>query len=111
MPATPSLQTTTELWTSFASVLRSYCAAHGLNSAHQAVVEVSANTITIRVANHWTRINQSYGCGTVITDGGDAASFAMNEDGTIKMGSNPPEDMDHTAERMARQILALAGAA
>jgi hypothetical protein len=94
-----------ELWTSFASVLRSYCAAHGLNSTQQAVVEVSANSITIRVADHWTRINQTYGCGTVITDGGEAASFSLNEDGTVKIGTNPAEDMDHAAERIAREIL------
>ena len=30
----------TELWTSWASLLRSYSAAHGLNSRHHAVVEV-----------------------------------------------------------------------
>jgi hypothetical protein len=105
MPVPLSEQTLTELWTSFASVLRSYCAAHGLNSKNQAVVEVSANSITIRVAEHWTRINQTYGCGTVIFDQGEAMSFALNEDGTIKIGTNPPEDMDHAAERIAREIL------
>jgi hypothetical protein len=100
-------QTLTELWTSFASVLRSYCAAHGLNSTNQAVVEVSADSITIRVAEHWTRINQTYGCGTVIFDQGEAQSFALNEDGTVKIGTHPPEDMDHAAERIAREILSV----
>jgi hypothetical protein len=100
-----SAQTTMELWTSFASVLRSYCAAHGLNSTHQAVLEVSANSITIRVADHWVRIDQHYGCGTVTADHGDAMSFAINEDGTVKIGMNAPEDMDHAAERIAREIL------
>jgi hypothetical protein len=105
------LQTATELWTSFASVLRSYCAAHGLNAAQQAVVEVSERSITIRVGARWTRIDQTFGCGTVTGDRGTAQSFAINEDGTIKMGANDCEDMDHAAERIAREIVASGGAA
>jgi hypothetical protein len=103
------LQTATELWTSFASVLRSYCAAHGLNHPHQAIVEVSERSITIRVADRWTRIDQTFGCGTVTGDRGIAQSFAINEDGTIKMGAHDREDMDHAAERIAREIV-LSGA-
>lgn len=105
------LQTATELWTSFASVLRSYCAAHGLNAAQQAVVEVSDRSITIRVGTRWTRIDQTFGCGTVTGDRGAAQSFAINEDGTIKMGTHDREDMDLAAERIAREIVASGGAA
>ena len=48
----------TELWTSWASLLRSYAAAHGLNSRHHAVVEVGADEITLRVASRWLPIQR-----------------------------------------------------
>ena len=46
----------TELWTSFASLIRSYGAAQGLNSRHQAIVEVGSDIITLRVGTRWLRI-------------------------------------------------------
>ncbi len=38
-----------ELWTSFVSVLRSYLAAHTLNGREQAVLEVSAESLLVRI--------------------------------------------------------------
>ena len=45
----------TELWTSWASLLRSYAAAHGLNATQHAVVEVSAEEVDryVKSINHY----------------------------------------------------------
>ncbi len=91
----------TELWTSWASLLRSYAAAHGMNSKHHAVVEVSADEITLRVSDRWLRFTA-----TVILHS-DAApeAFTLTEDGNVRIGNGSPEEMDFAAERLAREML------
>jgi hypothetical protein len=96
---TPQLHT--ELWTSWASLLRSYAAAHGLNSTHHAVVEVSANEITLRVNDRWlrfipTEIQQSNAIPT---------PFTLNENGTVTINHQSEQEMDMAAEQFARAIL------
>ncbi len=91
----------TELWTSWASLLRSYAAAHGLNSKHHAVVEVSADEITLRVNDRWLRFTA-----TEMQHSGEApASFALTEDGNVRMAGAAAEEMDLAAERLARGML------
>jgi hypothetical protein len=106
----PATVVLTELWTSFASVLRSYSAAHGLNSTHQAVVEVSADAITIRVASRWLRIEHVNGKGTMLGSDGSVEHFELQEDGTLRFPDGDVSDMDHAAERIARELLAKAAA-
>ena len=70
-----------ELWTSFASLLRSYAAAHGLNSRHQAVVEVGADQITASRRHslaplHAQALDDS-------EDNNRTVPFHLNEDGTV----------------------------
>jgi hypothetical protein len=95
----PSLHT--ELWTSWASLLRSYAAAHGLNAPQHAVIEVSADQITLRVGPRWLRFTVEQ------VDQSDQPSrpFRLNEDGTVTAADNPEEDMDIAAERFAREML------
>jgi hypothetical protein len=90
----------TELWTSWASQLRSYAAAHGLNSTHHAVVEVGADLITLRVNTLWLRFTPT----EMTTDSGRREPFALHEDGTITIGRTTDE-MDMTAERLTREIM------
>jgi hypothetical protein len=90
-----------ELWTSWASLLRSYAAAHGLNSVHQAVVEVSAGEITLRVSGRWLRFTPA----TMQQSGQAAVAFALTEDGSVRIGSGQPEEMDFAAEHLARAML------
>ena len=90
-----------ELWTSWASLLRSYAAAHGLNAPQHAVVEVSAHEITLRVGPRWLRftvtaVEESYG---------PTRTFQLNENGTVTLGSDPEEEMDIAAERFAREMM------
>jgi hypothetical protein len=89
-----------ELWTSWASLLRSYAAAHGMNSTHHAVVEVGAEEITLRVASRWLRFTHEM---TEMSDGG-RSTFEMQEDGTVKL-NGVAEEMDLAAERLAREMM------
>ena len=89
-----------ELWTSWASLLRSYAAAHGMNSTHHAVVEVGADEITLRVASRWLRFTHEM---MEMSDGG-RSTFEMQEDGTIKL-NGIAEEMDLAAERLAREMM------
>ena len=94
----PSLRT--ELWTSWASLLRSYAAAHGLNSRHHAVVEVGADEITLRVGSRWLRFTHK-----MLEDSeGRRSGFNMQEDGTVKL-NGIAEEMDLAAERLAREMM------
>ena len=90
----------TELWTSWASLLRSYAAAHGLNSRHHAVVEVGADEITLRVGSRWLRFTHEM---MELSDGG-RSTFNMQEDGTVKL-NGIAEEMDLAAERLAREMM------
>jgi hypothetical protein len=91
----------TELWTSWASLLRSYAAAHGLNSTQHAVVEVSADEITLRVGPHWLRFTPT----ELFSSDAPPQTFALHENGTVSISNAPEEEMDIPAERLAREIL------
>jgi head-tail adaptor len=91
----------TELWTSWASLLRSYAAAHGLNSTQHAVVEVSAEEITLRVGSRWLRFTPN----EVTASNHPPVCFRLNEDGTATIGNQPQQEMDIAAEQFAREIL------
>jgi hypothetical protein len=90
----------TELWTSWASLLRSYAAAHGLNSRHHAVVEVGADEITLRVGSRWLRFSHD----TLEDSEGRSSTFNLKEDGTVKL-NGIAEEMDLAAERLAREMM------
>jgi DNA-binding transcriptional regulator PaaX len=90
----------TELWTSWASLLRSYAAAHGLNSRHHAVIEVGADEITLRVASRWLRFTHDL----VEDSEGNRSSFSLEEDGTVKLNGHTQE-MDLAAEQLAREMM------
>lgn len=91
----------TELWTSWAALLRSYAAAHGLNSIQHAVVEVSSEEITLRVGSRWLRFTPTE------LQGSDAAPvpFALTEAGNVRIADGPEEEMDFAAERLAREMM------
>jgi hypothetical protein len=91
----------TELWTSWASLLRSYAAAHGLNSTQHAVVEVSADEITLRVGSRWLRFTQHQ----MQPSDAPAVPFALNENGTVTIKNDAEQEMDIAAEQFARELL------
>jgi hypothetical protein len=89
-----------ELWSSFASQIRAYGAAHGLNSEHQAIVEVGSDVILLRVGTRWLRFTPNAMTG----DDNRTEVFHLNEDGTVTVGA-VTEDMDFTAERLTRELM------
>jgi len=89
-----------ELWTSWASLLRSYAAVHGLNSRHHAVVEVGSDEITLRVASRWLRFTHDL----VEDSEGNRSTFSLEEDGTVKL-NGLPQQMDLAAESLAREMM------
>jgi hypothetical protein len=90
----------TELWISWASLLRSYAAAHGLNSNQFAVIEFGADEIVVRFGGKWIRFTQD---GLEKSEGGKAA-FALQEDGTVMLNGTIDE-MDMAAERVTRELM------
>ena len=89
-----------ELWTSFASLIRSYGAAHGLNSRHQAIVEVGGDLILLRVGTRWLRFTHS----EMTEDNNRTVPFHLNEDGTVTL-DGVTEEMDLAAERLTRELM------
>ncbi|HEX3571637.1 MAG TPA: transcriptional regulator [Acidobacteriaceae bacterium] len=89
-----------ELWISWGSLLRSYAAAHGLNSRHFAVIEFGEDVIVVRAGAKWVRFTQD---GMERSDGG-SAGFALNEDGTVTLDGTIDE-MDFAAERVTRELM------
>jgi len=91
----------TELWTSWASLLRSYAAVHGLNASEHAIVEVSADEITLRVGIHWLRFTAT----AMQHDDETPIPFSLTEDGGVTIARAAREEMDFAAERLAREML------
>ncbi len=89
-----------ELWTSFASLLSSYGAAHGMNGPHQAIVEVGNDLILVRAGSRWIRFTRA----EILKDDGSGDSFRLNEDGTVAIGERT-EEMDFAAERLMRELM------
>ena len=99
MPGSADLQR--ELWTSWASMLRVYAAAHGLTSEHHAVVEVGSEEIVLRVDQRWV----TFTFDSMVTSDGDAVDFVLEEDGQVRIG-DLAEEMDMAAEGVARKMMA-----
>ncbi len=92
----------TELWTSWASLLRSYTGAHGLNSRHHAVVEVGPSEILLRVDTRWLRFTPTTLISSQHPDRPEP--FNLEEDGTVTLDGHR-EEMDLLAERLAREMM------
>ena len=89
-----------ELWISWASLLRSYAAAHGLNSNQFAVIEFGEDEIVVRVDAKWVRFTH----GEMEMSDGRRSVFALNEDGTVSLDGKM-EEMDFAAERVTRELM------
>jgi hypothetical protein len=72
-----------------------------MNSVHHAVVEVSADEITLRVNDRWLRFTAS----TMQSSDGDTEDFTLTEGGNVRIKNGHPEEMDMAAERLTRKML------
>ncbi len=91
----------TELWISWASLLRSYAAAHGLNSHQFAVIEFGEDEIVVRAGSKWVRFTHARAWNQAKAR---VRSFALNEDGTVTLDGKI-EEMDIAAERITRELM------
>jgi len=89
-----------ELWVSWGSLLRSYAAAHGLNSNQFAVIEFGEDVIVVRAGSKWVRFTQN----GMERSEGRPESFALHEDGTVELDGRIDE-MDFAAERVTRELM------
>jgi hypothetical protein len=93
-----------ELWTSLASLLRSYTAAHGLHLKREAAVELTEKTITVRHGEKWLRLIRNHAILTWKRENGSMGTLELTESGTLR-SSTHEEAMDLAAEQWAREIM------
>jgi hypothetical protein len=91
-----------ELWTSWASLLRSYAAVHSLGRDLHAVVEVSDTTVLVRYGMHWMEFTST----EYRTSEGEKKPFKLTENGRAVIDDHEDE-MDLFAERLASAIITL----
>ncbi|GAA3764162.1 transcriptional regulator [Terriglobus aquaticus] len=91
-----------ELWSSWAGVLRSYAAVHSLGRDQHAVVEVSEAEILLRYGSRWMRFTHDH----ITSSQGAEHTFALTENGRARI-DNTEDEMDLSAERLAREIITL----
>ena len=84
-------------------MLRVYAAAHSLSTPHNAVVEIGAEEILLRLDTHWLCFTHT----TQTTSAGSTQPFALNKDGTVTLGPLTDE-MDMAAEQVTRTFLRFA---
>ena len=89
-----------ELWTSWASLVRSYAAVHALGKDQHAVVEVSAESILLRHGQNTAQFTWT----EYIAPDGTALPFALTVNGRARVGDEEDE-MDLIAERLASAII------
>ena len=93
-----------ELWTSLASLLRSYTAAHGLHTKREAAVELTEDKITVIHNEKWLRLIRSNSSVTWTRENGRMGTLELTEAGTLR-GDNGEEAMDLAAEQWARDLM------
>ena len=93
-----------ELWTSLASLLRSYTALHGLHTNHEATVEQTEDKITVIHNEKWLRLTRNHAILTWMRENGSGGTLELTESGTLR-GDNGDEAMDLAAEQWARDLM------
>jgi len=101
----PSDQLYVELWVSFASLLRSYTAAHGLNGRRQATVELGKEQILVRHGDDWLDLHRDGATVTWIREDGRTGTLEFTDHGRLHEAGANEEEMDMAAERFARELM------
>jgi hypothetical protein len=97
-----------ELWVSFASLLRSYTAAHGLNRNRQATVELGEERITVRYGDRWLDLQRSVAQVRWRLEDGRNGVLELTETGRLRTSGGPSGEeveMDLAAEQWARELM------
>jgi hypothetical protein len=93
-----------ELWASLASLLRSYCAAHGVHSNRHATVETGEEAITVRHAEKWLALVRDGAKVTWTRENGTSGVLELTEHGRLRSPQGE-EEMDLAAEAWARELM------
>ncbi|MGO9324188.1 MAG: transcriptional regulator [Terracidiphilus sp.] len=100
----PDPQLFAELWTSLASLLRSYTAAHGLHLKREADVSLTEEKITVSHGEKWLRLVRSHAILTWTRENGNIGTMELTESGNLRSDTHE-EAMDLAAEQWAREIM------
>jgi hypothetical protein len=93
-----------ELWTSLASLLRSYSAAHGLNGNRHASVEHDEGMILARQGEKWLELERNGASVTWRREDGSRGKLELTETGRLRSHSGE-EEMDLAAEAWSRELM------
>jgi hypothetical protein len=93
-----------ELWTSLASLLRSYTAVHGLHSSQSATVDSTNEKITARYGKKWLILTRNHAIVTWTRENGSMGTLELSNSGNLR-ASKGEEAMDLAAERWARELM------
>jgi cell division inhibitor SulA len=93
-----------ELWTSLASLLRSYTAVHGLHAKREATVEQTEDKITVIHNEKWLRLTRNHAILTWMRENGTMGTLELTKSGTLR-GDNSEEAMDLAAEQWALDLM------
>jgi len=103
--AGPDARLFTELWTSLASLLRSYTAAHGLNGNRQATVELGEATITVRYGEKWLALERTGATVAWKRENGKSGVMELTRNGRLAGAGASEQEMDMAAEWWARELM------
>jgi hypothetical protein len=93
-----------ELWVSFASLLRSYTAAHGLNSNRQTTIEFGGQRILTRHGERRLDFERNGATVTWTREDGSGGMLELTEAGRLR-GPAGEQEMDLAAEAWARELM------
>jgi hypothetical protein len=97
-----------ELWTSLASLLRSYTALYGLNGKAEATVEQDEERILARCGKVWLELRRTDAKVSWRREDGRNGSLELTEGGQLRSDgaeNGVEEEMDMAAEAWARELM------
>ncbi len=104
IPAIHDARLHAELWVSLASLLRSYTAAHGLNRAQQATVELGEDKIMVRHGEKWLALDRNGALIAWKRENGYGGTLELTVHGRLR-GPAIEEELDLVAEAWARELM------
>jgi hypothetical protein len=104
-PDTPDGRLFIELWTSLASLLRSYTAVHGLNADRQATVELGEGRIHVRHGERWLCLERTGAIVAWTRENGRSGVLELTRHGRLAGCGATEEEMDLVAETWARELM------
>lgn len=93
-----------ELWTSLASLLRSYAAANGIHNNRHATIEATEEKITVSFKEKQLSLNRKGAIVTWTRENGSSGTAELSEAGRLRTETNE-EEMDMAAEAWARELM------